>query len=145
MAIEENITAVHRYWEGFNTHNLNIWDEVCTPDHMNHDPALPTPHADLQTIKQTISAIFFSALPDLTSSEDDLIATGEKVVVRRTFRGTHTGELMGVAPTGKAVTFTGIFIDRLVGGKIAEQWVVFDALSLLQQTGVVSAPGQGAR
>ena len=145
MAIEENIAAVRRYWEGFNAHNLNIWDEVCTPDHMNHDPALPTPHADLQTIKQTISQMFFPALPDLTSSEDDLIATGDKIVVRRTFRGTHTGELMGGAPTGKAVTFTGIFIDRLVGGKIAEQWVVFDALSLLQQTGVVSVPGQGAR
>jgi len=145
MATEDNITAVRRFWEGFNTHNLNVWDEVCTANFMNHDPSLPTPHADLPTIKQTIGELFFPAFPNLTSSEEDLIATGDRVVIRRTFRGTHTGALMGVAPTGKAATWTGIFIDRLTGGKIAEQWVVFDALSMLQQIGAVALPGQGAR
>ena len=145
MATEENIVTVRRFWEGFNAHNLNVWDEVCTPNFMNHDPSLPTPHADLPTIKQAIGGIFFSAFPDLTSSEEDLIATGDKIVVRRTFRGTHKGEWMGVAPTGKETTWTGIFIARLRGGKIAEQWVVFDALSLLQQIGGVPAPVPGAK
>jgi len=142
LSIEENVATVRRYWEGFNAHNLEVWDEVCAADHVNHDPSLPTPEADLQTVKQIISGLFFTALPDLRSSEDDLIATGDRVVVRRTFHGTHQGELLGAAPTGKPVTFSGIFIDRLEGGKIAEQWVVFDALSLLQQVGVVPAPAE---
>ena len=66
-----------------------------------------------------------------------MIAAGDKVVVRRTFRGTHKGEFIGVAPTGKEVTFTGVWITRLTGGKFEEQWVVFDALALLQQIGAI--------
>ncbi len=63
-----------------------------------------------------------------------------QIVVRRTFRGTHKGEFMGVAASGKQVTFSGIFVDRLTGGKIEEQWVVFDAMGLMQQIGGLPAP-----
>jgi predicted ester cyclase len=142
MSTEENKATVRRYWEGFNAHNLDVWDEVCTPNHINHDPSLPTPDADLQTIKQIIGGLQ-AAFPDLNSSEEDLISEGDKIVVRRTFRGTHKGEFMGVAASGNEVSFTGIFIDRLTGGKIEEQWAVFDALGLLQQIGAVPPPGQG--
>jgi len=142
MSQEENKATVRRYWEGFNAHNLEVWDEVCTPNFINHDPGLPVPDADLQTIKEIIGGLQ-AAFPDLNSSEEDLISEGDKIVVRRTFRGTHKGEFMGVAASGNAVTFTGIFIDRLTGGKIEEQWVVFDALGLMQQIGGVPAPGQG--
>ena len=142
MSTEQNKAAVRRLWEGFNAHNLDVWDEVCTPNYINHDPGLPVPDADLQTIKQIIGGLQ-AAFPDMTSSEEDLIAEGDKVVVRMTFRATHKGEFMGVAASGKAVTFSGIFIDRLTGGKIAEQWVVFDVMGLMTQIGGVPAPGQG--
>jgi predicted ester cyclase len=59
----------------------------------------------LQTIKQTIAGLI-AAFPDIRTSEDDLIADGDAVVVRRTMRGTHQGEFMGIGPTGKAITFT---------------------------------------
>jgi len=142
MSTEQNKAAVRRYWEGYNAHNLDVWDEVCTPNYINHDPGLPVPDADLQTTKQIIGegqAVF----PDIKSSEEDLIAEGDKVVVRRTFRGTHKGEFAGVAASGKEVTFSGIFIARLTGGKIEEQWAIVDFLGLLQQIGAVPAPGQG--
>ena len=142
MSTEQNKAAVRRYWEGYNAHNLDVWDEVCTPNYINHDPGLPVPDADLQTTKQIIGegqAVF----PDIKSSEEDLIAEGDKVVVRRTFRGTHKGEFAGVAASGKEVTFSGIFIARLTGGKIEEQWANVDFLGLLQQIGAVPAPGQG--
>ena len=139
MSQEENKAAVRRYWEGFNAHNLEVWDEVCTPNHINHDPSLPVPDADLQTIKEIIGGLQ-AAFPDLNSEEEDLISEGDKIVVRRTFRGTHKGEFMGVAASSHEVTFTGIFIHRLTGGKIDEQWVVFDALGLMQQIGGVPAP-----
>src|SRR5687768_10766348 len=54
MATNQNSATVRRFWQGFNSHNLEIWDEVCTPDFINHDAGLPTPDADLPTIKETI-------------------------------------------------------------------------------------------
>ena len=139
MSQEENKAAVRRFWEGFNAHNLDVWDEVCTPNFINHDPGFPVPHADLKTIKEMVGGLQ-AAFPDLTSSEKDLISEGDKIVVRREFIGTHRGEFMGVAASGKKVTFSGIFIDRLTGGKIEEQWVVFDVMSLMRQIGGVPAP-----
>jgi predicted ester cyclase len=71
-----------------------------------------------------------------------MIAEGDKVVVRQTFRGTHTGGLMGIPPTGKRVAVPGIFITRIVNGKAVEQWANYDNLGLMQQLGVVPMPGQ---
>jgi ketosteroid isomerase-like protein len=137
-SVSANIAAVHRFWQGFNTHNLDIWDEVCTRDFINHDPGLPTPAADLATIKQTIAQLMFGAFPDMQSVEQDLIVDGDKVVTRRILRGTQQGEFMGIAPTGKEVTAGGVWLSHLSNGKIKEQWVYFDALGLLHQVGAKS-------
>jgi predicted ester cyclase len=96
--------------------------------------------ADLPTIKQAIGGLL-AAFPDMQSSEEDLIADGESVVVRRTMRGTHLGEFMGIAPTARAVTFTGIWLAGLSGGRLQEQWVNFDVLGLLHQLGAMPEPG----
>ena len=130
-----NIAAVQRFWQGFNPHNLDIWDEVCAPDFINHDPGLPTPEADLATIKQTIAQLMFGAFPDMQSIEQELIVDGDTVVTHRILRGTHRGEFMGVAPTGKEVTAGGVWLSHFSNGKIKEQWVYFDALGMLQQVG----------
>ena len=82
------------------------------------------------------------AFPDVHFTIDDLIAEGERVVIRWTVTGTHKGELQGIAPTGKHVTVTGMVMSRFVKGKVEEDWINFDALGLLQQLGVVPAPGQ---
>jgi predicted ester cyclase len=119
LSTETNVAAVRRFWEGFNAHDLDVWDAVCTLGFVNHDPGLPTPDADLQTLKQTIGGLL-AAFPDIRSYEDDLVADGEAVAVRRTMRGTHRGAFMGIAATGKAVTFTGIWLARLSEGKLAE-------------------------
>ena len=136
---EQNKSAVRRVWEGFNAHNLEVWDELHTPNFINHDPGLPVPDADLQTLKEILGGLQ-AAFPDLNASEEDLISEGDKIVTRRTFRGTHKGEFMGVVASGNEVTITGIFIDRLTGGKIEERWVVFDTLGLMQQIGGIPAP-----
>jgi ketosteroid isomerase-like protein len=143
MTTSGNVSAIRRFWQGFNTHNLDIWDEVCAPAFINHDPGLPTPDADLPTIKQTIAGLLFGAFPDLQAVEQDLIAEGDKVATRLLMHGTHQGEFMGIAPTGKPVTFAGVWLAHLSGGQITEQWVYFDALGLLQQVGAVPAPGAG--
>jgi ketosteroid isomerase-like protein len=135
--ITANIAAVQRFWQGFNTHNLNLWDEVCAEDFINHDPGLPTPEANLVTIKQTITQLLFGAFPDLQAIEQDLLVDGDKVVTRRILRGTHQGAFMGIAPTGKRVTAGGVWLSHLNAGKIKEQWVYFDALGLLHQISAI--------
>jgi len=136
---DENKAVVRRFWEAFNSHNLDGWDEICSANFINHDPGLPTPHADLPTLKPMIGMLQ-TAFPDIKASEEDLISEGDRVVVRRIFRATHKSDFMGVAPSGKEVEFTGIFVSRLSGGKIEEHWAVFDALGLLQQIGAVPIP-----
>jgi predicted ester cyclase len=81
-----------------------------------------------------------SAFPDLHVTVDQQLAEGDLVTTRWTATGTHQGELMGVAPTGKQATVTGILIDRFEGDRIAESWEVWDALGLMQQLGAVATP-----
>ncbi|GAH49735.1 unnamed protein product, partial [marine sediment metagenome] len=70
---------------------------------------------------------------DIHCTVEDMVAEDDKVAVRWTWRGTHTGEYMGIAPTGKQVTMTGISILRIVGGKIVEEWDESDNLGFMQQ------------
>jgi len=85
--------------------------------------------------------MFLTAFPDLYFTVEDLIAEGDEVVARVTMSGTQHGAFMGIPPTGKHVTITGIDINRFVGGKSVEHWVEMDTLGMMQQLGVIPAPG----
>ncbi len=80
---------------------------------------------------------YFAAFPDLQITIEDLIASGDQVMVRWTGRGTHQGELQRVAPTRKSVEFAGINLARIEDGKIAEAWGNFDQLGMMQQIGAI--------
>ncbi len=82
-----------------------------------------------------IAQLLFVAFPDLQAIEQDLLVDSDKVVTRRILQGTHRGEFMGIAPTGKAVAVGGVWLLHLRDGRIQEQWVYFDALGLLHQVG----------
>jgi predicted ester cyclase len=82
-----------------------------------------------------------AAFPDGQYSMDDLIAEGDKVVLRWTFRGTHKGELMGIPATGEQVTMAGISIYHFANGMLAEIWENYDKFGLLQQLGVIPVSG----
>jgi hypothetical protein len=75
------------------------------------------------------------ALPDLHLTYTDLVAEDDTAMLRCTVRGTHRGRLLGIAPTGKAVTFHGILVFEIVGGAIGASWFVVDRLDLLEQLG----------
>lgn len=137
---EQNVATVRKYWQAFNDHNLDAWDEVCTSDFVNHDPGLPTPDADLTTIKQTIGAMQ-TAFPDMRTQEIEVIADGNSVAVHQTMRGTHKENFMGIPATNKQVSFSGVWLAHLSNGKLKEQWVYFNALGLLQQLGAIPPPG----
>jgi len=85
--------------------------------------------------------INLGAFPDVKVTSDSLVAEGDKVVNRWTAIGTHTGELMGIPATGKRITMTGITIVRVADGKITEFWMESDQMGMMQQLGVVPAPG----
>jgi predicted ester cyclase len=80
-------------------------------------------------------AVYRKAIPDQHWTVEDQIAEGDKVVVLWTLRGTHAGELMGIPPTGRELTMTGISVFRIAGGKLIEDWVQSDTLGLFQQLG----------
>jgi steroid delta-isomerase-like uncharacterized protein len=139
---EENKALIQRFVEeAFNKGNLDVADEVYASTFIAHDPTIPEGQGSPEQVKQFVN-MYLSAFPDGHTTVEDVISDGEKVAYRWTFRGTHQGELMGISPTGRQMTITGITINRVSGGKVEEQWNNFDQLGMLQQLGVAPAPGQ---
>jgi predicted ester cyclase len=85
--------------------------------------------------------MFRAAFPDGSMTIEDMIAEGEKVVTRKTYRGTHQGEFLSIPPTGRHVSLGLIDIMRIVDGKVVEHWNVGDDLGMLQQLGVIPPLG----
>lgn len=138
---EENKALVRRVIEeAWNKGNLAVIDELLSPDYAVEVASPGSPGRE--GYRQAVT-MFRAAFPDLRFSIADMVAEGDKVVVRATIRGTHKGEYLGIGPTGKQVTLTAISIRRLQGGKIVEEWVEADMMGLMQQMGVVPPPGQG--
>jgi steroid delta-isomerase-like uncharacterized protein len=135
---EQNISAARRLIEGlWNKRDLKLADQILASDCRNIDPATPDFGAGPEAYKKLVT-FYTKAFPDLRFTVDDLIDGGDRVVVRWTSKGTHKGELRGIAPTGKKITVTGTTICRFANGKIAEQWVTWDALGLMQQLGAMA-------
>jgi steroid delta-isomerase-like uncharacterized protein len=139
MSTEEQKTVIRRWIEAWNTKDMDAAVELLAPDYVRHDANLPEvvgPQAQRQFLEGV-----FGAFPDLDLRPDQLIAEDGLVTVRHVVRGTHRGEFLGVPATGRVVTFQAVDIFRLTGNKIVEQWVVIDALGLLQQLGAIPNPG----
>ncbi len=141
MSTEENKALIRRFIEVANRGNVTeistTLDELFVPDFVRYDPA-----GGFRS-REDYKRFFFSFLAALPGqfTIEDLIAEGEKVVLRFTFHGTHQGQWRGLPPTGKPVTFTGIYIYRIPDGKVVEGWENADALGLVQQLGVIPAQG----
>lgn len=120
--------------------NAGRYDEArghLAADFVNH-----TPFGE-ETRDEFLSRVrsFRDAFPDWRMAVDDMLADGDCVITRWTGRGTHRGPFRGIAPTGGAVTVTGIAIDRIVAGKRVAGWALLDTLGLLQQLGAtIQAP-----
>jgi steroid delta-isomerase-like uncharacterized protein len=138
---EENKALVQRFVdEAFNRGNLDVADEVYAPEFTSHEPEGAVERSP-EYVKGFVGT-YRGAFPDGHTTVEDSIAEGDRVAYRWTFRGTHRGELMGIGPTERQVTITGITLDRISGGKIEEEWNNFDRLGMLQQLGAAPAPGQ---
>ncbi len=137
---EANKALVRRELEEvFSKGNLDTSEELYAPDYVGHESTSPEEIRGVEGARQ-FAAIYRQAFPDLQVTVEDEVAEGDKVATRFTARGTHQGELEGIAPTGNRVEIAGIAISRIEGGKIAEDWSNFDALGLMQQIGAVPSP-----
>jgi steroid delta-isomerase-like uncharacterized protein len=138
MSLEENKRLVHQIVEKVSRGDLDAGAEMLTADYRDYtDP--PGVPSGPESAKQRW-AMLRQGFPDGGATIEDVVAEGDKVAVRFTFYGTHLGELMGIPPTGKQVMVSGMDINRITSGKIAERWAVFDMLGMMQQLGVISVP-----
>ena len=139
MSAEENKAVVRRFLEELlSTENLAVADEILSPGFRFYFAGSPEP-MDLESYKEFL-VTRRAAFPDRRFVVEEMIAEGDKVSARFTMRGTHKGELRGIAPTGREVTMTGIDMIRLSEGKMVEDRVEVDQLGMMQQLGVIASP-----
>lgn len=141
--LEENKALVTRFYEEvWNRKNLDINEELFDiANYVHHDPPAPDYIPTVEEAKQRL-AVAQTIVPDIQYSVEEMIAEGDKVVVRWTARGTHLGDIPGMPATGKGVTLSGITIYRIADGKIVESWNAQDNLHLQKQLGTIPSPGE---
>jgi steroid delta-isomerase-like uncharacterized protein len=139
MSIEENKALIRRLTQAQDAGDLAALDGLYAPDVVGHGgpPGIPE---GLAGVKQFI-AMLRAAFPDARTAVEDLVAEGDRVATRWTGTGTNSGSFMGLPPSGKRTTVTGIDIYRIADGKVVEHWSEWDALGLMQQLGVIPPSG----
>ena len=141
MSADEN-KAFIRHWveQGWNQGDLGLVETYFAADYQLHDPAMPPLPPGPQGFRGFMAALR-AAFPDLHYAIEDMVAEGDRVVWRATLTGTHRGEFNGIPATNRTVRVSGMILSRLAAGQFAEDWSVVDMLGLLQQLGVIPAPG----
>ena len=124
-------------WKG----NFDVIDEFVAPNYVGYDPAEPEPIRGPAGARENIEK-YLAGFSGSGITVDDQIVDGDKVATRWTGRGTQTGEIAGIAPTGKEVTISGLTISRLEGDMVVEEWTTWDTLGMLIQLGAIPEPAR---
>lgn len=132
MSSQGNKDVVRRLAQALNEGNLDLVDDIFTPDYIRHDPSDLMKDVGVEEYKQAFATIR-RAFPDAHWTMEDILEDGDKVIGRWTFHGTNDGPFFNLAPTGRKVTYPIIAVYRIKDGRIAEDWHVFHALGLWQQ------------
>lgn len=139
-SLEKNKELLRRFMEAITEKNLDLFDDLCGENYIWHGEAGPTEKNEVrgrENFKQAVEE-FTDAMPDLQITIHEMIAEGDKVAVRLTESGTHTGaDFAGVPPTGNRITWTCIGIYRVENGRLVEEWFNEDSLGIKQQLGVL--------
>ncbi|MCC6801373.1 MAG: ester cyclase [Anaerolineae bacterium] len=133
---EANKALVRRLYEEENKHNFDIVDELMSPDFVMHGDALNPYQKGLEPIKQG-ARMTQEAFPDMVVEIEDMVAAGDKVMVRLRWTGTMTTSFMGMPASGKKMSWTAIATNRIENGKIVERWFNSDVFGMLQQFGLI--------
>lgn len=125
------------YGEVMSEGKMEVIDELCAPDFVDHDP-LPGTTADLAGMKDFVAQIR-AAFPDMQVTADEMVAEGDRLAVRSTMRGTHEGDFMGIPGSGKKVEVSNYDFVRFENDQAAEHWGVIDSAALMEQLGMAPA------
>jgi steroid delta-isomerase-like uncharacterized protein len=126
-----------RYVEMINKHDPDAVDLFVAEDYVNHNAFV----ADGREANRQFWTVFFAGLPDVRVTMEDLVVSGDRVVGRFVYRGTHTGDLMGIPATGKPVEMRSIDIWRVQDGMFVEHWDELNLLQVFQQIGALPPLG----
>ena len=140
MSLEENKAIVRSFMGALNEQDLSSLDDLVATDLFDHTNQF----RGLETVKQTLK-LFYRGFPDAHFTIEDIIAEGERVWISETEIGTHNGEYLGISPTGKKITISTVSIYRVVDGKIAEAWHVYDNLDFYKQLGIIEYTEEGKK
>ncbi|MFD7159836.1 ester cyclase [Kribbella sp. NPDC059898] len=136
---ETNKTIMKRFINDYQVgDDQQVLYATVSPTLVNHTPMFPDAPGGPAEVK-TIFDLFHAAFTDFGAEVLDQLAEGDKVFTYKAFTGTHTGDFLGVAPTGAQVRFEVMDIVRIADGQIVEHWGLVDQLSLLRQLGATSS------
>lgn len=131
----ERKAIVRRAYEAWDNGDVEAFEDVYAEDVVHHVLDI-----DGRDELAAVAGVWFEAFPDLAHTVEATVAEGELVCTRFKIVGTHEGEFQGIEPTGETFELTGIAMERIEDGKIAERWVVEDQFDLLQQLGAIEGP-----
>ena len=142
MNPEELKALIRLFFEDvWNKANVAALEVFLEPDFVFHNPILPETGNGIEGYRQIVITLR-SAFPDQRWTLEEVLGDNDKVIARWTMHGTHTGSYLSITPSGKMVNFSGISIYRFVGGRVAEEWTVSDALGFLWQEGYLPMPAE---
>ncbi len=137
-ATKQNKALVRDILAAIDRGDRSVLDRHCTPEFRAHFPGTPGP-MDREAFKEFL-AVSRQGLPDGLHHVEDQVAEGDLVATSGTFEATHTGDFMGLPPTGRRVSASFILLTRLAGDKLTEVHTQADYLGLLQQLGAIPSP-----
>jgi steroid delta-isomerase-like uncharacterized protein len=136
----ENMTLMRAAFDALRRKDMDQCTSFMTPDFLINLAGMPYQMHGPSAWRKN-AALFFKAFPDFQLVEEDMFAAGDRVAVRFRFTGTHRGEFLGMPATGKRVDYQSYELYRIADGKVAEEWICSDLLTILNQIGALK-PGQ---
>jgi steroid delta-isomerase-like uncharacterized protein len=136
MKAIQSTTYEHRWVEGLNRGDISSADDAFAADCIIHINGSPQSNIGLADFKEMLKGLL-SAFPDLHFTIEDQVIAGDKFTTRWTAKGTHTGFLGEIPPTGKAIKISGLILDRVIDDKVIERWELWDQMGMIQQLGLM--------
>ncbi|KMO41940.1 hypothetical protein VQ02_04510 [Methylobacterium variabile] len=138
MSTDANKDLARAYFTAFLERDEAWWQQHIAPDFVRHDPGLDFTVRGPEGVRR-LGEVLHCGVTELALPIDEVIAEGDRVLVRLRFRGRHTGDLMGLPASGRSVDIAVMDLFRIVDGRLVEHWALLDNLGLLKQVGALSA------